>query len=417
MPQPTLAEVFAAHWPAYAQANRARVAAPHYRAARAILACRKAERGMVWRVCAECGAAQVAPLSCGHRACPQCGTAQARQWEARRAAKLLPVPHFLVTLTVPEELRPLLRGKTGYDAMFRAAAVALRQSVGTHLGGEPSRLAGGEIDSAKRNPKGCDAVRRRHSQPGWTSVLHTWTRQLAAHPHLHLIVAGCVVSKEGALRRVKRCDYLVPHALLAARWRDALRDALQAAAVADPALAAPLAQIPAATWTRRWVVDLQPVGSGEKALTYLARYVQKTALDHARLVRFDAKSATIAWRERPKHPGDRRGLARQTRLTSTEFLRRFLQHILPSGFQRVRHGGFYSAAAKEKYSRLAALLGHHAPPPPAEPWQMNCEQCGGVMEVARIIVGRVTIIPRAAQGRRLAARALDPGAPTLERAP
>jgi hypothetical protein len=390
MPQPTLAEVFAAHWPAYAQTHCARLAAPHYRAARAILACRKEGRGMVWRVCAGCGAVHVAPLSCGHRACPQCGTAQARQWETRRAAKLLPVPHFLVTLTVPEELRPLLRGKSGYDAMFRASAVALRQSVGVKLGGEP----------------------------GWTSVLHTWTRQLAAHPHLHLIVAGCVVSKEGALRKLKRRDFLVPYALLAARWRDALRAALQAAAASDPALAAALASVPEQTWTRRWVVDLQPVGHGEKALTYLARYVQKTALDHARLVRFDAESVTIAWRERPKHPGERRGVARQTRLRADEFLRRFLHHILPSGFQRVRHGGFYSAAAKEKYSRLAALLAH-TPPPPANPWEMPCEQCGGALRVVAIHVGRLVIIPRRSQ--RAPAPPPSPAtraaATTLERAP
>ena len=387
MPPPTLAEVFATHWPAYAQAHGARLAALHYRAARAILSCRTAQKGMVRRVCAGCGAVHLAPLSCGHRACPQCGTAQARQWETRRASRLLPVPHFLVTLTVPEELRPLLRGKSGYDAMFRAAAVALRQSVGVHLGGEP----------------------------GWTSVLHSWTRQLAAHPHLHLIVAGCVVSKEGALRRVKRRDYLAPHALLAARWRDALHAALDAAAATDPALAARLARVPAATWTRRWVVDLQPVGSGEKALRYLARYVQKTALDAARLVRCDAESVTIAWRERPKHPGDRRGLARQTRLSAEEFLRRFLQHILPPGFQRVRHGGFYSAAAREKYSRLAALLGHTAPPP-AEPWEMACEECGGVLRVASITVGRIVILPR--RVKLGPAPSVTPAAATtLERAP
>jgi len=388
MAPPTLAEVFAAHWPAYAQAQRPHLAAPHYRAARAILSCRTAQKGMVRRVCAGCGAVHVAPLSCGHRACPHCGTAQARQWEERRAARLLPVPHFLVTLTVPEELRPLLRGKPGYDAMFRAAAVALRQSADRHLGGEP----------------------------GWTSVLHTWSRQLIHHPHLHLIVAGCVVSREGALRRVQRPDYLVPHALLAARWRDALHLALATAAASDPALAAQLAALPAATWTRRWVVDLQPVGSGEMALRYLARYVQKTALDAARLVRCDAESVTIAWRERPKRPGDRRGLARQTRLSAEEFLRRFLQHVLPGGFQRVRHGGFYNAAAREKYSRLAALLGHTAPPP-AEPWQVRCENCGGVLEVHSITVGRITIISRVAQQRRLATRVLDRGAPTLERAP
>ena len=297
------------------------------------------------------------------------------------------MPHFLVTLTAPEELRPLLRGKTGYDAMFRASAAALRQSVGVHLGGEP----------------------------GWTTVLHTWTRQLAAHPHLHLIVAGCVVSKEGALRRVKRRDYLVPHALLAARWRDALQATLAAAAAVDPALTARLARVPAATWTRRWVVDLQPVGSGEKALRYLARYVQKTVLDAARLIRCDAESVTIAWRERPKHPGERRGIARQTPLTAHEFLRRFLQHLLPSGFQRVRHGGFYSAAAKEKYRRLAALLGHR-PPPPAEPWHMPCEECGGLLQVAEIRVGRIVIIPR--RVKLAPAPLVTPAAATtLERAP
>lgn len=390
MAQPTLAEVFAMHWPAYAQAHCTQLAAPHYRAARAILSCRKAEHGMVRRVCAGCGAVQIAPLSCGHRACPQCGTAQARQWEARRAAKLLPVPHFFVTLTVPEELRPLLRGKAGYDAMFRASAVALRQSVGAHLGGEP----------------------------GWTSVLHTWTRQLAAHPHLHLIVAGCVIMPEGGRREVKRHDYLVPYALLAARWRDALRAALQAAAASNSALAAQLTRVPPETWTRFWRVDLRAVGRGEKALRYLARYVQKTALDSARLVRYDAESVTISWRERPKHPGDHRGLARQTRLRAHTFLRRFLHHVLPPRFQRVRHGGFYSAAAKEPYSRLAALLGH-TPPPPAEPWEMSCEQCGGAMRVVAIHVGRIVIIPR--RVKVAFAPPSDPethgAATTLERAP
>jgi hypothetical protein len=161
-------------------------------------------------------------------------------------------------------------------------------------------------------------------------------------------------------------------------------------------------------------VDLLPVGSGKKALRYLARYVQKTALDAARLVRFDAESVTLAWRERPKHPGDR-GLARQTPLTAEEFLRRFLQHILPPGLQRVRHGGFYSAAAKEKYRRLAALLGH-TPPPPAEPWQMHCEECGGVLQVTSIAVGRLVIIPR--RVKLAPAPSITPAAATtLERAP
>jgi hypothetical protein len=387
MPQPTLAEVFAAHWPGYVERHRPHLAAAHYRAARAILACRTPERGMVRRVCVRCGAAHLAPLSCGHRACPQCGTAQARQWEARRAAKLLPVPHFLVTLTVPEELRGLLHGRAGYGAMFAASTVAMRQSVGAHLGGEP----------------------------GWTAVLHTWTRQLARHPHLHLIVAGCAVTHEGARREVCRGDYLVPGALLAARWRDALLAALRHAASTDPKLEAALAGVPPETWTRRWVVDVQPVGRGETALRYLARYVQKTALDHARLLRLDAGSVSIGWRERPQRPGERRGLPRRTRLDPDLFLRRFLAHVLPSGFQRVRHGGFYSAAARERYARLAALLGHSPPRPIEDPWQPGCPHCGGAMQVTEIHVGRVVLIPR--RFRVETSIAPIPAITTLERAP
>ena len=178
----------------------------------------------------------IAPLSCGHRACPQCGAAQARQWEARRVSKLLPVPHFLVTLTLPEELRAALRAcpRHGYGAMFRAAATAMRQSA------EESKLGGA---------------------PGWTAVLHTWTRQLGHHPHLHLIVAGCALDGDGALR-VAWPDYLVPSDLLAARWRDALAEELTAAAESDPRLRELLAEVPARTWARRWNPDIQPVGSG-----------------------------------------------------------------------------------------------------------------------------------------------------------
>lgn len=388
---PKLAEVFSAHWPAY-ERRHAGMPFAHRKAARSILECRTPAQGMVRRVCAGCGKVQVAPLSCGHRACPQCGTAQARQWEARRLSKLLPVPHFLVTLTLPEELRAALRAcpRSGYGAMFRAAAHALRESA-VKLGGAP----------------------------GWTAVLHTWTRQLGHHPHLHLIVAGCALDEDGALR-VARPDYLLPSHLLAARWRGAMAEALTAAAESDPRLRELLAKVPARTWARRWISDLQPVGSGAKAMGYLARYVQKTALDHARILRMDGERVVIGWRERPKHPGDGRGLARQTPLAPDEFLRRFLQHVLPGGFQRVRHGGFYSAAARASYGRLAAILGHHPPSPPEEPWQARCEECGGVLQIEAIRVGRIIIIPRLARLRRMAAvpsPQICAGQPTLERAP
>lgn len=379
---PSLAEVFSAHWPAYAQRHRARMPRVHARAARSILQCRTPAQGMVRRVCAGCAKVHIAPLSCGHRACPQCGQAQARQWEwrllargrhrsreagpeglrsrrrrrsqPRRVSRLLPVPHFLVTLTVPEELRECLRAcpRHGYGAMFRAGAEAMKTCGEKILGGTP----------------------------GWTAVLHTWTRQLGIHPHLHFIVAGCALNTHGALRHLRDPRYLFPQKLLRARWRDALKAALAEAAKTDQRLADRLAKAPPDTWSRPWNVDLQPVGRGETALRYLANYVQKTALDHARIVACDPDRVTIAWRERARRPGETRGLARKTPLEPDEFLRRFLQHVLPSRFQRIRHGGFYSYAAGEAYSRIAALLGH-TPTAPEEPWQAKCEDCGGVLQV------------------------------------
>ena len=376
--------MFAQHWPAYFAKFEKTMPKAHGQAAESILACRTPVRGMVRSRCAGCGCEHSAPLSCGHRACALCGTAQARAWSARRSEKLLPVEHFLVTFTVPEELRMVLRShqREGLAALFRASSLALRMVFKKHLQGEP----------------------------GWTSVLHTWTRQLAYHPHIHSIVAGCASGKDGAVRRLKKAGYLVPGAQLSTAYRDALKTALDA----SPALAEPLAALPSATWTRRWVVHIAPVGRGEKAMSYLARYVQKTALDSARIVASDERGVTIAWRDRETK------LARRTTLSGEEFLRRFLQHVLPSGFMRIRHGGFYAAAAKARYQKLAALLGHfdNRPKPEAEVWGATCEKCGGRMVVESIQIRKTVIFTKAGQRRILAElRAEKPAEPTQERGP
>lgn len=357
---PTLAGVFATHWPAYERRHRARIPAAHRKAAKAILTCRTELRGVVQSVCGGCGQRTVAPLSCGHRACPQCGTAAASMWRDRCVAKLLPVPHFLVTFTVPEELRALLRShpQAGYAAMFAAHADALATTLREKLGG------GG----------------------GWTSVLHTWTRQLAFHPHIHSIVAGLVLTPDGLPRRVPKRDYLIPFALLSMRWRDALRSRLAKVRTTAGHFEAALASMPASVWKRAWVVDLQPVGTGEKAMGYLARYVQKTALDHARILASDTIGVTIAWRDREtKKP-------RQTKLSAGQFLRRFLQHVLPGGLMRIRHGGFYAPAAKARYQRLCTLLAHVNQP--AQPWTTKCAKCGGEVFILSIRVGRQIIVPQ-----------------------
>ena len=357
----TLADIFTRFWAPYKSEHGAAIPLAHVKAAEAILACRTELRGVVRSVCGSCGELTVAPLSCGHRACPQCGSAAASAWRDRSAAKLLPVPHFLVTFTVPEQLRGLLRShpEAGYAAMFAAHASALGGTIREKL----------------------------HGGGGWTSVLHTWTRELVFHPHIHSIAAGLALTADGLPRRVAKSDYLVPYALLAMRWRDELRAQLNEIARNDPAFARALAAIPASVWRRKWVVDLQPVGSGEKAMSYLARYVQKTALDHARIVAADEHGVTIGWRDREtKKP-------RQAKLSGHEFLRRFLQHVLPGGFMRIRHCGFYAPAAQARYQRLCAFLGHVNKP--AEPWMPKCAKCGEQVFILSIKVGKRTIIPQA----------------------
>ena len=376
----TLADVFARFWPAYKSEHGAAIPRAHVKAAEAVLACRTAVRGVVRSVCDACSEITIAPISCGHRACPKCGTAQALAWRERSAAKLLPVEHFLVTFTVPEELRELIRShqEECFGAIFRAHTSALGSSIREKLGG------GG----------------------GHTSVLHTWTRQLIYHPHVHSIVAGLAMTDDGIPRRVAKRGYLVPHALLGTRWRDALHAELSAIRTPNSAFESALAAVPQKTWKRKWVVDLQAVGSGEKAMTYLARYVQKTALDHARIVAADDTGVTIGWRDREtKKP-------RHTKLSGHEFLRRFLQHVIPAGFMRIRHGGFYAPAAKKRYEALAALLGHA--PQPAEPWTPKCANCGGDVYILSIRVGKRTIIPertRAHYGSALEEQAEPPTRP------
>lgn len=338
---PTLAEIFRAHWPAYARQFGNAIPPAHRRAVAALLSCRTAERGGQLFACA-CGAFHFAYHSCGHRACHQCGQGAAQAWAARQQTKLLPVPYFLVTFTVPEELRTTIRAHQPdlYAALFRESAGALADVALSKLGVEP----------------------------GFTGVLHTWTRQLIFHPHMHYLVPGGGLTPDGLRwKRVRDPQFLLPTAVLAARFKNRLRQWLERE---HQDL---LKRIPARAWRTPWVVDVQPVGRGQTALRYLAAYVQKTALGAARLVACDPHTVTFT------HPDRETGRTKTLRLSGEEFLRRFLQHVLPAGFQRVRHYGWLSPAARKRWQRIHALLDWKpAVLPAAAPapcWAPACPRC------------------------------------------
>jgi hypothetical protein len=316
-----LAEVLRRHWPAYERQFGADILPSHRRAVQCILACRtRALGGELYR-CPDCGTDHFVFHSCHHRACPQCGNADATEWIEQQKLKLLPVPYYLVTFTVPEGLRPWLRShqKLGY-------ALLLRESAET-------------LQDVARQPKYLGA------QLGSLQVLHTWGRQLQYHPHVHCVVPAGGLREDG-LRwlRPPSPDFFLPQAVLADRFRNRLKERLAQEHPEE------LAQIPSAVWRPKWVVDVQPVGSGEAALKYLSAYVYRTALGSQRILADDGEKITIKY----KNSGDQRWHALS--LPVMEFLRRFLQHVLPKGFQRVRYYGWLSPAAKSRWERILALL-------------------------------------------------------------
>ena len=262
-----MAEVLRRHWPAYERKYRARLLPSHRRAVAAIVSCRTPALGGQRYRC-DCGQEHYAYHSCNHRACPKCGQADATQWLNRQRRKLLPVPYYLITFTVPAQLHPLIRShqKILYPLLLREAARALLD-VG-------------------RDHKDLGA------QLGLLAVLQTWTRDLRYHPHVHCVVpAGGLAPNRLRWVAPKRPGYFLPQAVLARRFRTRLRQALQAH---HPELAR---QTPPTAWSLDWVVDVQPVGTGEPALKYLAAYVYRTAWSAERIVADDGQTITFTYRD------------------------------------------------------------------------------------------------------------------------
>jgi hypothetical protein len=307
-----------------------------------ICACRTPALGAQIYQCPDCHHEHFVYHSCNHRACPQCGQADATEWIEAQKLKLLPVPYYLVTFTVPEGLRSWLRShqKLGYGLLLRESAGALQDVA------RRSKYLGGEL--------------------GFLSVLHTWSRQLVFHPHVHCVIpAGALSSDRLRWLRPKSPDFFLPGKVLAARFRTRLREGLQKEHPSE------FPQIPAAVWRQNWVVDVQNAGGGEPALKYLSAYVFRTALGSQRILADHEGQITFRYKDSEDQQW------RRLALPALEFIRRFLQHVLPKGFQRVRYYGWLSAAAVNKWERILALLDWRPSaaipiPPPPPPL---CSQC------------------------------------------
>lgn len=360
---PTVAEVVRRYGGAYLEKFGQAVPREHRKVLAMIARCRTGELGTVLYRCVQCNRLHGIGRSCGNRHCPQCQQHKTKAWLEQEMACLLPCHYFLLTFTVPETLRRFIRShpRPCYDAMFRASSRALRElSADPRFVGSPN----------------C----------GLVGVLHTWGRTLEYHPHIHYIVPGGALSEDGTKWHFSRINFLIPVKAASALYRSFFREEMQKAGL--------LSQIPDSVWQEAWVVHSKAVGDGRQTLKYLAPYVFRVAISDRRIVSIDdgpdgTGRITFSYRK----GGSRR--PRTMTVSAEEFLRRFLQHVLPSGFQKVRHYGVFAAAHRKTLESVRWLvtlalnqiyvLTTVSPPKKKISPVVRCANCGGPMQMIALL--------------------------------
>jgi hypothetical protein len=269
--------------------------------------------------CDHCEQKRYSYHSCRNRSCPKCHCDQTTRWITQQRQRLLPCSYYLITLTLPAVLRPLAQShsKVVYGILMKAAADAVQKLAAD------ARFLG--------------------ARPGILAVLHTWTRAMLYHPHVHMLVSAGGLSFDG--RRwvqPKNPKFLVPVKALSVIFAAKVCTALKKAGL--------LHSIPRDVWKKPWVVHSRHAGSGQKVLEYLGRYVFRIALTNNRLEQIQDGKVTFRYRD------NRTQLLCRITLSGIEFLRRFLQHVLPRGCTKVRHYGIFSSHCRDKLDSARSFM-------------------------------------------------------------
>jgi Putative transposase/Transposase zinc-binding domain len=368
-----VADIFRGHGPAWRQANAGHVSLPQLKVMAAIERCRTAALGGHVARCEDCSHTLIAYNSCRNRHCPKCQAAAARQWLADREAELLPVPYYHVVFTLPAPIADVAYQNKAviYDLLFRTSAEAMLT-----IAADPKHLG---------------------ARIGITAVLHTWGSAMTHHPHVHMIVPGGGIALDGGRWMSCPPGFFLPVRVLSRLFRRLFLKALAAAhkagclnffgnhaPLADAqTFAAYLAPLRKTDWV---VYAKRPFGGPAAVLAYLSRYTHRVAIANSRLIAVDGNGVTFKWKDYRAEGRDRYKLMT---LQPGEFIRRFLIHVLPSGFHRIRsYGLFANGARAENIAQARELLNAPAPhkqaddaadldQPPA--FSHPCPCCGGRM--------------------------------------
>jgi hypothetical protein len=371
-----IADIFRAHGPAWRQAQAGHLSLGQLKVMSAIEACRTAALGGHVEACEDCDHVRIAYNSCRNRHCPKCQGAAAQRWLEARQAELLPLAYYHAVFTLPAQIGDIAFQNKAvvYGALFKAASETLLT-----IAADPKHLG---------------------ARIGLTAVLHTWGSALTHHPHVHCIVPGGGLSPDGARWVSCRPRFFLPVRVLSRLFRRLFLERLAEAHaegrlvffgdlsdLADPAaFTARLAPLRRIDWV---VYAKRPFAGPEAVLAYLARYTHRVAISSSRLIAWDDKAVSFRWKDYRQDGEARRKIMR---LDPAEFIRRFLIHVLPTGFHRIRHYGLFANPARAaNLARVRALLHAPAPSPddsaepdasaqPANP----CPCCGGRMILVEV---------------------------------
>jgi hypothetical protein len=366
-----VADIFRAAGPAYRAAHAGHLSLDQLKVMSAIETCRTAALGGHVEACTDCGHQRIAYNSCRNRHCPRCQGAAARTWLEQREADLLPVGYFHVVFTLPAEVADIAFHNKAqvYDLLFKAAS----QTMLT-IAVDPKHLG---------------------ARIGITAVLHTWGSAMTHHPHIHMIVPGGGIAPDGRSWISSRPAFLLPVRVLGALFRRLfLTRLLELHDAGRLAFFGKLAGLSdrraflrhlAPARKKRWVVYAKAPFAGPQAvLAYLSRYTHRVAISNSRLIAFDQTGVTFHYKDYRRTGADRQQVMT---LAVDEFIRRFLVHVLPRGFHRIRHYGMLAGSSRKGCLAHARELLEVAPAPekpaceePADPGP-SCPCCGGTMVI------------------------------------
>jgi len=338
-----LADIFRRYGPDYIDRFGSKMLPSHHRAMQDIIACRTEQMGGHLYCCEnpDCEHVVYAYHSCGNRSCPKCGQDKTQRWIEKQRNLLLPTHYFLVTFTLPCELRPIARSnqKTVYALLFNSSAAALQK-----LAKDP-RFVGGDI--------------------GMMGGLHTWQRDMGYHPHVHFIVPGGGLSPDRSKWLPSATDFFVPVEALSSIFRAKFRDALKKTDLFD--------SVASEVWQKDWVVHCKPVGNGNSALKYLAPYIYRVAITNNRIEKVENGQVSFQFKNSDTDQWE------TATVPALEFIHRFLQHVLPKNFVKIRYYGFLSANRKNLLAVAKNLLGYtvgSAVVPAPDKQYIICPHCG-----------------------------------------